>query len=204
MPTKSVAVGAIVATITFPAVVIALNIIQAGHHDPLRQPASQLALGPDGWIMNVAFCALAVGTLLVAYLLRQTLGSYRPLPVIFLIVAGVLGFVPAIFSTDPSGVHPTTHGIIHNLNGLVTFILYVAAIIASAFAFRTNPYWRDFQRTTAVWAVGAVLSFVLLLVLGGVGFFGLGERIAIAVWVAWLVAIAGRILLRNPSPTTGA
>jgi uncharacterized protein DUF998 len=119
-----------------PAVIIVLNIIQAGHHDPLPRPASQLALGADGWMMNVAFCALAVGTLV------------------------------------------------------------------SAFAFRTNPYWRDFQRVTAVWAVAAVFTFVLLLVLGVAGFFGLGERIAIAVWVAWLLAIADRIMLK-PSPTTG-
>lgn len=163
MQRRSLALTTFVATAIFPAVIIVLNIIQVGHHDPLRRPASQLALGTDGWMMNVAFCALAVGTLVVAYLLGQTLGSYRALPVVLLIVA---------------------------------------AIIASAFAFTTNPYWRAFQRMTAVWAVAAVFTFVLLLVLGGVGLFGLGERTAIAVWVAWLLAIAGRIMLK-PSPTTG-
>ena len=43
-----------------------VNIVQSGHHNPLRQPTSQRGLGTSGGAMNAAFVALAIGTLLVA------------------------------------------------------------------------------------------------------------------------------------------
>lgn len=176
----------------FPLAIMAVNVVQAGHHDPLRQPASQLALGTAGWAMDVGFVALALGTIAVAYVLARTLGTYGSLPVILLAAAGVLGFIPAFVPTDPSGVAPTTHGMIHNLNGLVTFILYVGAMIAAAFGFRHSAFWQPLRRTTSVFAGLGVVSFLLLLGLGAANLFGLGERLAIAVWIAWLLVIAWR------------
>ena len=192
MRIRTVAVAGFIGVLLFPVAIVVVNVVQAGHHNPLTQPASQLALGTAGWAMNIGFVALAIGTLLVAYLLAGKLGTYRSAPVILLLVAGVLGFIPAFVPTDPNGVAPTTHGLIHNLNGLATFILYVAAMIAAAFAFRRNSYWRPVQRSTAIFAGAGIVAFLLLLGLGAAGLFGLGERLAIAVWVGWLLVIAWR------------
>jgi hypothetical protein len=45
--TRSVALGAFVATAIFPAAVISLNLIQAGRHDSLRQLASVIRCSPS-------------------------------------------------------------------------------------------------------------------------------------------------------------
>ena len=73
------ATAALVAIATFPFGVLVANLIQTAHN-PLVLPGSQLALGPGGWLMTIGFCGLAAGTLLVALLFGQTLGSYRAVP----------------------------------------------------------------------------------------------------------------------------
>jgi hypothetical protein len=45
--TRSVVLGAFVATAIFPAAVIGLNLIQAGRHDSLRQLASVIRCSPS-------------------------------------------------------------------------------------------------------------------------------------------------------------
>jgi hypothetical protein len=86
----------------------------------------------------------------------------------------------------------TTHGLIHNVSGLATFMLYVAVIFMSGFAFRKAPDWESFSRATLVWGGLAIAAFLLMLILGGLHFFGAGQRIAIASWLTWLLVTAWR------------
>lgn len=189
---RATAAAGFLGVLLFPVAILVVNIVQGGQHNPLTQPASQLALGTAGWAMDAGFLGLAAGTLLIAYAVARTLGSYKSVPVVLLAIAGLLGFIPAFVPTDPNGVTPTTHGMVHNLNGLATFVLYVAAMITAAFTFRRSLYWQPLQRTTAVFAGLGVIAFLLLLGLGAASLFGLGERVAIAVWVAWLLVVAWR------------
>jgi uncharacterized protein DUF998 len=79
--------------------------------------------------------------------MRRTLRRAGWTPVL-LAVAGVLGFVAAAFPTDPMGVPLTTHGLIHNLGGILTFMLYAAVMLTSGFAFGKSSDWKPFRRVT--------------------------------------------------------
>ncbi len=203
--TRTIGTAAVVGLASFPIVVATLNIVQSGHYDALTQPASQLALGQDGWLMTAAFCAFGLGTLLLAAVMRRTLPGNRWVPGL-LAVAGLLGFVAAAFPTDPTGVPVTTHGLIHNVGGLATFMLYVAVMIMSGLAFRKIPDWKSFSRATLVWGGLAIVGFLIMLILGGLHLFGIGQRIAIGTWLTWLLVTAwrARSLGRHSGRATGS
>jgi uncharacterized protein DUF998 len=187
---RPAALAAFAGTLYFVVALVLLNVVQAGSYDTLRQPGSQLELGSAGWLLVIGFYSLAVGTLLLAYVLGATLGSFAAVPVVLLAVDGVIGFVPAIFQTDGQHAALTTHGLLHNLGGLITFLLYVAVIVACAIQFRRSPYWRAAAPATRAWAIAGGVSFVLLLALGGLNLFGLGERIALAVFLSWMLYVS--------------
>jgi uncharacterized protein DUF998 len=189
-PVRAAALAAFAGTLYFVVAVVLLNVVQAGSYDTLRQPGSQLELGSGGWLLVIGFYTLAVATLLLAYVLGATLGSFGTLPVVLLAVDGLIGFVPAIFQTDGRHAALTTHGLLHNLGGLITFLLYVAAIVTCAVQFRRSPYWKPIASATRAWAIAAGVSFVLLLLLGGLNLFGLGERIALAVFLSWMLCLS--------------
>ena len=197
MSTKSVAYGAVVTILLFPIAVIVLNLLQSPPYDPIAQAASQLALGTAGWMMVVGFCGLAVGTLLVAFVLGRTLGRNTALPVVLLALAGLLGFIPAVFPTDGPGAQLSTHGLIHNLTGVVTFILYVAAMVSSVFAFKQSAYWQPLRRVTKIWAGAGIVAFLLIVAFGKSNLFGLTERIALVVFISWLITVAVRAIAED-------
>ena len=85
---------------------------------------SELALGRAGSLMAIAFCAMAVGTLALAAVLRETTDA-RVAPVL-LTVAGLLTLVSAFVHADGPNASTTTHGIIHQASGVLTFLLLVA------------------------------------------------------------------------------
>lgn len=200
---RPLALVALAAIATFPLALIILNVVQRGTYDALRQPGSQLALGRGGWLLTLGFCGLAIGTLLLAWLLRRAIGGIRAVPIL-LGVAGALNFVAALSPTDADGVPATTHGLIHNLAGLVSFLLYVAAMVVAAFAFRAHGDWRAFGRATAIWSGCAIGAFVLMLVLAGAHLFGLGQRLAIAIWLSWLLVVAWRVGGQRDTPSRTA
>lgn len=194
MSTRMAALCGLIATLLFPAAVIILNIVQAPPYDAVSQPASQLALGTGGWLMVVGFVGLAVGTLLVGLVLGRMLATFTTAPVVLLLVAGVLGFVPAVFPTDAQGAALTVHGLIHNLTGVVTFLLYVAAMITAVFRFKRSAFWQPLQGPTKIWAAAGVVAFVLIMALGKANLFGLTERIALAVFISWMITLVVRVI----------
>ena len=193
VPTRSLAMAALAGFATFPIAVIILNLVQRGEYNALTQPMSQLALGTGGWLMTVAFCTTGLGLLMLALLVRRTVPEARVVPGL-LALAGMLHFVAAAFPTDPIGVPPTVHGLIHNISGLTMFVMVVVVMVIAGFSFRTSPEWRSFSRATFVWSGAAIVAFFLMLILGGLHLFGLGQRIAVASWLTWMMVVAWRAL----------
>ena len=197
-PNPFIGRGAFAGLATFPIVVIILNLVQWDQYNALTQPMSQLALGRGGWLMAIGFCATGLGILLVALLIRRTVQGARAVPVL-LGLAGVLHFVAAAFPTDPTGVPLTVHGLIHNMGGLITLVLAIAAMVIAGFSFRASPAWRSFSRATFVWSGGATVAFFLMFVLAGMRVFGVGQRILVAAWLSWLLVVAWRALSSSRS-----
>ena len=187
---RPAALAVFVCTLYFAAALVVLNVVQGASYNAIEQAGSQLELGRAGGLLVVGFFALALGTLILAYVLGVTLGSFRALPVVLLAADGVIGLLPALFQTDGQNAAPSTHGLVHNLAGFITFLLYVAAMISCAFAFRSSSYWSRASRPAAAWAVAAICSFAVLLVLGGLKMFGLGERVALAAFLSWMLYVS--------------
>jgi small-conductance mechanosensitive channel len=186
---SSLAHGALAGIAAFPLIVVVLHLVQAGSYHPLSQAVSELALGRAGWLMAVAFCSLGTGTLLLAATLRRLTPRPRVAPWL-IAVAGLLSYVSAFVHADGSGP-ATTHGKIHQIVGVVTFILMIAGMFSLARAFRHDPAWRSAAKPTLIWALAAAGGFFLIPISGS-AYFGLAQRIFLAVILSWALMISLR------------
>jgi hypothetical protein len=187
---RALARGAFTAVAVFPVTVVVLNVVQlADGYDAGRQAISELALGRGGWLMALAFTALAAGTFLLAVLLRRTGGGVvAPL---LLTLAAPLSLVSAVFRTDPVGAAVTTHGEVHQAAGIATFVLMLAAMAVTSLRLRREPRWRGLVVPTFVLVVTGLVGFFLVPALGDAR-FGLAQRVLVGSFVTWmLVAAAG-------------
>jgi hypothetical protein len=174
-------------TAVFPLVVVALHLVQSGHYHPLSQAVSELALGRAGWLMVIAFCSIGIGSLLIALVLRRIATHPRIAPAL-LGMSGLLSFVSAFVHADGSGP-TTTHGQIHQFVGVATFIFIVAAMFSLVRAFRRDPFWRPIATPTLAWALTALASFFLVPISGN-AYFGVAQRIMLAVFITWQLTIS--------------
>ena len=185
-------------TAMFPLLVTIINIIQRREYDAKSQAVSELALGQGGWLMTVAFCSLGTGTLLLTLLLRRMVPGAKVGPAL-LFVGAPLSVVSAFVHADPStATTATTHGQIHILAGLVTFVLMITAMFVLVRALRRNEQWRPFGAATLGWSIAAVGAFLLIPTVGET-YFGLAQRIFLGTLLSWTLTVAwcaGRIARR--------
>lgn len=171
----------------FPLIVTVLHVVQAGDYHPLSQAVSELALGRGGWLMAVAFCSLATGTLFLALVLRGV--DPRPRVAPWLIGASALPtYASAFVHADGTGP-TTTHGQIHQALGIVTFILLIAGMFSVIRAFRRDAGWRPMSRPTLICALAAVVGFFLTPIAGS-AYFGLVQRMFLGLILGWALTIS--------------
>jgi len=175
----------------FPLIVAVLHVVQAGHDHALSEAVSVLALGRAGWLMTVAFCSLGTGTLLLAAILRRIAVRPRVGPAL-IAISGLLSFVSAFVHADGSGP-TTTHGRIHQFVGIATFILMIAGMFSLVRAFRRDPAWRSVAMPTFVWALAGVAGFFLIPISGN-AYFGVAQRIFLAVLLSWALTLSLRAI----------
>jgi hypothetical protein len=182
--------GAFAAVAVFPVTVVLLNVVQLGDgYDARRQAISELALGRGGWVMAVAFSALAVGTFLLAALLRRTGGGVvAPL---LLALAAPLSLVSAVFRTDPTGAALTGHRPVHHIAGIATIVVILVAMAVSSVRLRREPRWRGLVAPTVVLAFTGLVGFFLVPALGDAR-FGLAQRVLVGSFVTWMLLAAAR------------
>jgi hypothetical protein len=189
MKRTTLALISFAALAVFPLIVIALHFVQRGHYHPLSQAVSELALGRDGWLMAIAFCSSGLGTLLLALVLRRSSARPRVAPVL-LALSGLLSFVSAFVHADASSANTSsTHGRIHVLVGVATFLLIIAAMFSAVRAFRRDTSWRPLATPTRLWAIVSIPLF-LLIPLAGSADFGLAQRLFIGVLFAWPLTVS--------------
>jgi hypothetical membrane protein len=191
-PVSGHATGALVATSLFPVIVIALNLVQRDTYSPTRQAISELALGTGGSLMAVAFCGLGVGIVLLATTIYRSTAKARVTPLLLTIASVLAGPVSAAFHTDRTGAKATLHGTIHDMAGLVAFLLILLAMITGAYRFRLETWWRSHAAPTAALAVLATAAFFLIPTLGD-SRFGLAQRLFVGsflIWLLWTAAYA--------------
>jgi len=207
LPTRFLAGTALAGLATFPAIVIALHIVQRADYHPLSDAVSQLADGRAGWLMWIAFCSAGTGLICFGILHRRLVERSRTAPVL-LAAAGLLAYVAAVFHADPENATTTTlHDEIHQIASLVAFVFLIIAMFVSSRRFRLDSRWQHLARPTLIWASCALATLLLTLTLNTVddSLFGLGQRIFIATWLTWTIATSAHArALAAAEPTIAA
>jgi uncharacterized protein DUF998 len=165
-----------------------LPLVEPGY-DLNRQAISELALGPGGWLLNVAFCVMGGATALLGLVLRRMTGA-RVAPVL-LTIAGALDVVSGFVHAVRYDAAVTTAAIIHMIAGIATFILIIGAIFAMVRPFRRSQAWNHFARPTLAWAWVSAAAFILLGPgLLGQTHFGLQQRGMAVTFLSWMITTA--------------
>jgi Protein of unknown function (DUF998) len=152
--------------------------------NPLRRVMSNYAVGPRGYLMEIAFIAFGSGLLaLSATIAGSRVDGRRARVGSGLVgVAGIGLFVAAIFPTDvnPDDMAVTVTGTVHVAAGVVTFLCLTVGCVALAGVAWTQP------PATMVASVVAVVAFLIVVAGAAVGLRGLGQRIFLYTILAWL------------------
>lgn len=189
------------AAILFLVLLAALHVIKP-EYDPSWRMISEYAIGRNGWIMTLAFLALAVSYASLAVAIRSQLHTIGGKIGLALLMIGALGtFISAIFTTDPVTARPdaiTTSGMLHGLGFLSVITFPIAATLLSRSLAR-NQAWFSARRSLAL-AAGFVwlglLTFVVSMAIMFRGTFGpnvmIGwqNRLLIFTYVVWVMVTA--------------
>jgi Protein of unknown function (DUF998) len=192
-PTITKPARSAIALITvFAVVVVILHFVQGGHYHPMSEAVSELALGRDGWLMTIAFCCLGTGTILTAVALRRSLLSRPRVAPAMLALSGMLSYVSAFAHADPSSSNiSTTHGAVHQLAGVATFLLIIGCMFSLVRTLRRDRTWRAMAIPTLIWGIAALAAFAATAASSD-AYFGLDQRLFLGLALSWILTIAAR------------
>jgi hypothetical protein len=165
----------------FVVTVVTLHLLQPGY-DPASQLMSELALGPHGWAMLIAFTGLALATFGVLRATRAH-GASRTLQAL-LFAAAVLFVAAGLF---PLGATSEIHiGAIATAFVLAVLAMYLYPSEAGGGA---SAAPRAISWTLAAGVAGSVALGHSILPMG------IGQRMAALCLLAWLAVIGWRLLI---------
>ena len=198
-------VAGTVGPILFFATLLIEGALRPGYH-PLHDTISELSLGPRGWIQISNFLIFGVLFLIFTRGVKQSLngsGAARVGTAVLTVIGfGVLGC--GLFRAEPwppSSMSAT--GLLHLVCAMVLiFALLPIATGVLARAFATDAYWRSLTSATVMTS-----CVTLVLLVGGLAlmsppgqsrrigdeYAGLIQRIDVAVFLAWQIAVAIRL-----------
>lgn len=174
--------------------------------DPTWRFISEYALGKFGWMMHLAFAALAVSLasigVAVFVWVRNVLG-YIGLLILFLAVAGL--FLAASFTTDPINTRPedmTRSGQLHVLGASLDYS--PLAFLLLSFSLARQGEWLPIRKwlfLTAVLSIVLTIGFILTIPAdGSFGpgvYTGLVGRILMLSYLGWVTTVSFHILKIN-------
>jgi hypothetical protein len=163
--------------------------------DPMARWVAEYARGPLGWIMIVAYVALAAAVWTLARGLAAA-GGFGRLGPVLLGMAGVGALVAAVLPQDftTPGAAVTTIGTIRQLVLVPVFLSLFTALFLITRRFRGRPGFAAFHVPALVLTSVAVAALAVTFV-ADPSWRGLMTRIYDIAWTAWLLTTA--ILLRR-------
>lgn len=193
---RALATIALAAVTYFVVIIVTMHFLRPDD-DPLRRPTSDYAVGDYGFLMTSAFLVMSLGSL--ALVVGLYLGLSKPgrsrlgLGLLGYWVVGLL--IAANFPIDLEGAPPTTSGVIHRINGPLTFLSLTAGAVLVSRRFRQDEKWRAFSRFALPVSLVMLAEFFVsaVMIASGSGLPGLGQRILIATAVAWLFSTSARL-----------
>jgi hypothetical protein len=205
-PTRGPLVGcsaaALWSSVAFVAGVALLHLIRADLA-PRGHVLSEYALGPTGWIMTLAFLALAASFVALLLALKPHLSGWRGrVGMASLAVAAIGATLGGLFTMDPLGTpmdQASTSAKLHNLGFMLGGPGSLLAITFINWALARSPSWaasRAVLVATAAFAWAAMVAFFIAVSIlmgnpeGGDRFIGVWNRLLVVSWVVWVVALA--------------
>jgi hypothetical membrane protein len=153
----------IVGPVLFTAAFLAQEAFRRGEYDPLAEPVSALAAGPNGWVQNVNFVVFGLLTLAFAVGLHR---GMRPTRVgiagpALLFISGIGLLLGAAFPLreDAAGVTYDPGG--HIIAGLTFFLSSALGLVVLSRRLTRDARWRSIATYTLASGVVALIAFVV-------------------------------------------
>jgi hypothetical protein len=168
---------------------------------PLSEADSVYALGRLGWLRQLGFIATGIAGLALALGLSRSLapGKRVRLAVVLFVLGGVAQVGTGLFKTDLSaevertGVS-TFSGQMHQVFGLLSFLMLVSALFVVRGVFARDPRWQGTSRFTRWIAWWMVIGFVAVLFGGGIA-----QRLVFLPLDVWGVMVGWRMRQLGPA-----
>ena len=186
---------------------IAMHAIQPGLN-PATHYVSEYAHGQFGWLVMVAYVAAGAGVLGMAWSAGSVLSGTRSLALAICLALVGLGLIASgvtridLPAADGS-VASTASGMAHELAGYVLFLGMIPGAFLVAATFRRDPRLSSAALPAWIFAGGIVVTFVIAVMSLSLDLIGLGQRIFLATWVAWLIFVALQLSsAERPQPSS--
>jgi hypothetical membrane protein len=196
------AVAGLIGPLIFTVGFVIQGLLRPGEYDPIAEPVSALEAGPNGWIQQLNFIVFGLLMLIFAAGLRSGVRHTRsrilgPAVVAWwgtgLVVAGVFPL-----QEDAQGQTYDATGL-HESNGALFFLSTWVGLALLSWWLRTDPHWRSLARYSAITAAVLMPLFFAMafLVVPESAplhpWWGLGQRVLLAVWFPCLIVLAVRL-----------
>lgn len=203
------------ATVAFVGLLLVLHIIKPGI-DPSWRFISEYAIGDHGWILSLAFFALATSCAALAAAIRPDLRTISGRIGMAGLLAMALGLIiAAVFTTDPITTPPeamTTTGKLHAFGGALGMGMPVAIVLIT-WNLARHPRWSAARVpliVTGVLAVAGTIAFIgaLATLVPPDGRFGpdvpVGwpNRLEVLTTTLWLMTVAWHVAQGLAVPNT--
>jgi Protein of unknown function (DUF998) len=166
------------------------------HSSALSQSESDLAVGPYGYLMALAF---GIGGVLLLVFIA---GFVRVVPkeaqsragLILLGIAAFCKLIIAFAQTDLTARPHTIHGAIHALAAVISFFCEALGLLLLSRALRRDPNVRPSGRVlvglASVTLIWTVIVIGTLVVASQIGVWGLLERVATGLDLVWVLLVS--------------
>jgi hypothetical protein len=206
---KNTAVSAIAAKVAvassslFLAVLAALHVVRPDL-EPSTHMISEYAVGPAGWLMGVAFFALAGGFAALVFALAPF--ATRPFGRVGLVVlsfAALGALLGGVFPVDPASTpdHQSTRNMMHGIAFAIGVPSTLLAVTLLTVRLWRHPLWRS-ARPTLIATMAAVWLTMIVFAASMAAFIeyapgpdflvGWQNRALVVAWALWAFALGRR------------
>ena len=208
-------IGARIAYYSAATSLILIAILHGMKNDlyPAAHMVSEYAIGPYGWIMQLAFFAWALSCIYLGSVIRPHLNTRGgKIGQVLLIIAGFALIMGGVFIIDSPYVaipEPTLHGSLHGLSAMVGLPAQAIAGILISNSLKRNPAWVLARKPVILFAHLAWISLILMfastfIMMGqpggnfngdtGIGWF---NRLLILLYCSWLMILSVKTIQVN-------